>query len=791
MAYSCVRVAFEIGHEALRRTKKTPDGFTHDWEIFVRGADNTEIHHFVEKVVFYLHTTFPKPKRAIKEPPYSVKESGYAGFIIPIEIYFKNKDEPKKVRFEYDLDLQPSGPPVKNVLRETFIFPNPPEDLRRRLIKGGGVGVVGSDPGVQLVPTEKAVVVEDGSSKNLAPPLIGKPKLGGADTPKKHKVKEHKIEEPRVSSSFAELFGPPIQKTTKVSPDPKKSSSTSPQILNKLPDKDKQSGKSSRPKDKDGERSSSSKDRPRDHEKSKEKSLSSASKHSSPPSKPTPLPPQPHVKPDKDESRKPSHEDGSKELKSSSVETSRGEKKKKDKRNKDEKAAKKERHKDREHGEKKHLTEKVDKQDKTDKIEKNDKHEKTSTENDRFRKSEKIEKNSIKETKEKENSSNEKSVKDAAKISEKPRGREKEKEKEKDREKDRDKDKEKEKEKEKEKHSRGDRDKEKDKEKQRHKHKKKDKKDKKDDSTGFKDREKDREKLAKKDDVNYKNENKDHEKNGVGFESPASITEIPNRKKSRSPSPIIPSTVPREKPPQRPLKKLLDQLPEHSSSDSELTAPSPDEVADGKSPPSAVKPENSVGTMSKPSGTHKSGSPGASNQKDKSSSKKEKKERKYKEQGEKAEKNDANKKRKRKSSTKAKLDESEPVAKTPRVEEAKQDEEMAKAPDEEVMDVDEKPEAARVEQSKSEDEDDGSGSVKEEFGAPPAPECFTPDYVSQLKDLQHKIMTLEDNTELQRVVQVIAETGQYEITKKTFDFDLCALDRRTVKRLQEFFTASS
>lgn len=70
------------------------------------------------------------------------------------------------------------------------------------------------------------------------------------------------------------------------------------------------------------------------------------------------------------------------------------------------------------------------------------------------------------------------------------------------------------------------------------------------------------------------------------------------------------------------------------------------------------------------------------------------------------------------------------------------------------------------------------------------PLVFSDDYVSQLKDLQHKIMTLQDNQELQRVVQVIAATGQYEITRKTFDFDLCALDRRTVQRLQQFFSAS-
>jgi len=82
---------------------------------------------------------------------------------------------------------------------------------------------------------------------------------------------------------------------------------------------------------------------------------------------------------------------------------------------------------------------------------------------------------------------------------------------------------------------------------------------------------------------------------------------------------------------------------------------------------------------------------------------------------------------------------------------------------------------------------DSTNSTDAEISEPPV---FSEDYVSQLKDLQQKIMTLQDNDELQRVVQVIAETGQYEITKKTFDFDLCALDRRTVQRLQQFFSAS-
>lgn len=31
-----------------------------------------------------------------KEPPYKVEESGYAGFIMPIEVYFKNKVGPQQ-----------------------------------------------------------------------------------------------------------------------------------------------------------------------------------------------------------------------------------------------------------------------------------------------------------------------------------------------------------------------------------------------------------------------------------------------------------------------------------------------------------------------------------------------------------------------------------------------------------------------------------------------------------------------------------------------------------------------
>lgn len=46
-----VRITLEIGHEASVRNKRTVEGFTHDWEVFVRGLDGADIYHFIDKVI--------------------------------------------------------------------------------------------------------------------------------------------------------------------------------------------------------------------------------------------------------------------------------------------------------------------------------------------------------------------------------------------------------------------------------------------------------------------------------------------------------------------------------------------------------------------------------------------------------------------------------------------------------------------------------------------------------------------------------------------------------------------
>ena len=75
-----------------------------------------------------------------KEPPYEVSESGYAGFEFPIDIYFKSKSEPRKIRFNYDLFLQlADNPPVHHIRCEKLTFQNPDEDFKSKLLKSGGV----------------------------------------------------------------------------------------------------------------------------------------------------------------------------------------------------------------------------------------------------------------------------------------------------------------------------------------------------------------------------------------------------------------------------------------------------------------------------------------------------------------------------------------------------------------------------------------------------------------------------------------------------------------------------
>ncbi|XP_010213237.1 PREDICTED: protein ENL [Tinamus guttatus] len=203
-----VQVKLELGHRAQLRKKPTTEGFTHDWMVFVRGPEQCDIQHFVEKVVFRLHESFPKPKRVCKEPPYKVEESGYAGFIMPIEVYFKNKEEPKKVCFTYDLFLNLEGnPPVNHLRCEKLTFNNPTKEFRRKLIKAGGVMVMPEGAETVSRPSPDYPMLPTIPLSAFSDPKKTKPSHGSKDASKEssraskpHKVTKEHRERPRKDS---------------------------------------------------------------------------------------------------------------------------------------------------------------------------------------------------------------------------------------------------------------------------------------------------------------------------------------------------------------------------------------------------------------------------------------------------------------------------------------------------------------------------------------------------------------------------------------------------------------
>lgn len=61
---------------------------------------------------------------------------------------------------------------------------------------------------------------------------------------------------------------------------------------------------------------------------------------------------------------------------------------------------------------------------------------------------------------------------------------------------------------------------------------------------------------------------------------------------------------------------------------------------------------------------------------------------------------------------------------------------------------------------------------------------YDPEYIEQLKVLYRKINELRDRDLLQKIVDIIEETGLFTVTNAAIDFDLMQLDRSTVKKIK-------
>ncbi|XP_059610252.1 protein AF-9 [Phlebotomus argentipes] len=686
-----VKVFFEIGHDSSLKAKPTPEGFTHDWELFVRGCDSHDISHFIDKVVFNLHESFPKPKRVVKEPPYSVKESGYAGFVLAIDIYVKNREDPKKISFSYDLDLNM----IQRKQTEKFIFTTPSEEFRRKLLKGGGVLMSNATSNL------------DDKSRDTDERTKGKMSaIGVNDAAKKHKM--------RPEDPFTNLFGTPITKSsTKVSPDPK--SKASPNRLGK-PQQPPAGGKSSGEKNAAG-----SKDRAEKESKSKH------SKHTSP-------------------HRERSGE--SKEARKAEEKHERREEKKKDKNYSKDRDKSKEKSVKRPASPKRSpkrpspsrsgSTGKVEEKSqpaaalgdrggssgkKMKKEKKEKSHEKAERKDHKKDNAEKApagkgatseKSDAAKAGKEasqgpKEALSMREKLKEMIKTppeitvsAEVPKPQERRHEKE------------------------GER---------KHKHKKKDK--------GGSSKEKKKDKSA----------------------SASRAREDTNSTPTKSVAKAAQESVKSHqadggKKASTPLDKLYNELGDRASSDSDMESPA-SEKTDMTSAMGCENSNSSAQDVNVPKAEEVKSSKKSRAEKKSSGEKKKKRNRE-----------DVNDNATTTGKDSPAISKMDPPAKIPR----RVGEDLYKNGDA----------APNTDEGSSYRSGSAAGSVSGAAANPP----LSMDYMSELKDLQHKIMTLQDNNELQQVVEMIAATGQYEITSKTFDFDLCALDKSTVQRLQEFFATS-
>jgi len=77
-------------------------------------------------------------RTVLNEPPFHVVESGYGGFLLPVDIYLRTTCEPRRLRFLYDLELD-SSCSVACVRYEKLVFWNPTEPLRSALTRSRAV----------------------------------------------------------------------------------------------------------------------------------------------------------------------------------------------------------------------------------------------------------------------------------------------------------------------------------------------------------------------------------------------------------------------------------------------------------------------------------------------------------------------------------------------------------------------------------------------------------------------------------------------------------------------------
>ncbi|KAF8603496.1 yeats-domain-containing protein [Ceratobasidium sp. AG-I] len=144
-----------------------PPDHTHRWTIAIRSAASPEgktdqtggaddLTHFIKRVNFKLHETYPQPNRSIETPPFEVTETGWGEFDVPIRITFVPESGEKAITLLHRLKLHPwlpaavpadpvaaaalaAAPPSRDPIHawqyEEIVFTDPPATFMKILLE--------------------------------------------------------------------------------------------------------------------------------------------------------------------------------------------------------------------------------------------------------------------------------------------------------------------------------------------------------------------------------------------------------------------------------------------------------------------------------------------------------------------------------------------------------------------------------------------------------------------------------------------------------------------------------
>ncbi|OLY83490.1 Protein AF-9-like protein [Smittium mucronatum] len=171
---------FIYGNVAVELNPPKQD-HTHEWTVFVKSCDGSDLSHIIPKVEIKLHETFVSSNRVLTSLPYEVTETGWGEFEVIIKLFFPPCSGENPISLYHMLKLYPpegqaSNWPkhkqVNNVYFDELIFSEPTEEFFEILMANKSPGLpatIGVDHPFSLeLELKEAKILDEAIEKTKA-----------------------------------------------------------------------------------------------------------------------------------------------------------------------------------------------------------------------------------------------------------------------------------------------------------------------------------------------------------------------------------------------------------------------------------------------------------------------------------------------------------------------------------------------------------------------------------------------------------------------------------------------